>query len=164
MEELLKNKKVIVICLFLIILVFVIYLISTNDNDIKESNTEDYQYLKRYNSNEYVPVYFTEEDVVKKYLNEYKNNMLYDVEEAYNSLNKEYREIKFKNLDGYKKYISDFISTFTYSMEVEKYAISYVNSNKLFNIYDNSGNQYIFKEISIMNYEIYLDEYTVEIK
>ena len=136
-----------------------------NSNDIlKEGNTEGFSYLKKYGSNEYVPVYVTEEDMVKKYLNDYKNNILNDIEEAYNSLNKEYREKRFGSLDKYQKYVNNFITMSTYSMEVDKYSVSSMSGDKIFNIYDKSGNQYIIREKSIMNYEVYLDEYTVVIK
>lgn len=165
MEHLYKNKKIIFICIGLILITFIIYLFVINKEEVlNESNTENYNYLKNYSSNEYVPVYVTEEDMAKKYLNDYKNNILTDIEEAYNSLNKEYREKRFGNLEKYKEYINDFISLSTYSMEVDKYSISSIGGDKVFNIYDKSGNQYIIREKSIMNYEVYLDEYTIEIK
>lgn len=165
MEHLYKNKKIIFICIGLILITFIIYLFVINKEEVlNESNTENYNYLKNYSSNEYVPVYVTEEDMAKKYLNDYKNNILTDIEEAYNSLNKEYREKRFGNLEKYKEYINDFISLSTYFMEVDKYSISSIGGDKVFNIYDKSGNQYIIREKSIMNYEVYLDEYTIEIK
>lgn len=164
MENILKNKKIIFICIGLLLVTFIIYLFTINDNDILNETIEDYTYLKNYSSNEYVPVYVTEEDMAKKYLNDYKNNILNDVEEAYNSLNKEYREKRFGSLDKYKEYINDFITMSTYSMEVDKYSVSSMSGDKVFNIYDKSGNQYIIREKSIMNYEVYLDEYTVVIK
>lgn len=165
MENIKNNKKVIFICVILIILTMVIYfIISHGDKENIKSNLEDNSYLKKYNSNEYIPVYITEEDIIKKYLNEFKNNMLYDIEEAYNSLNKEYREKRFSNLEGYKEYLNKVISLSTYSMSIEKYSVDRINGYKVFNVYDDSGYQYIIKEISIMNYEVYLDQYTVEIK
>ena len=164
MDNILKNKKIIFVCVGLLLVTFIIYLFTINDKDILNETTEDYTYLKNYNSNEYVPVYVTEEDMAKKYLNDYKNNILNDVEEAYNSLNKEYREKRFGSLDKYKEYVNNFITLSTYSMEVDKYSISSMSGDKVFNIYDKSGNQYIIREKSIMNYEVYLDEYTVVIK
>ena len=165
MENLLRNKKIILICIVLLLAIFIVYLFKLNSNDIlKEGNTEGFSYLKKYGSNEYVPVYVTEEDMVKKYLNDYKNNILNDIEEAYNSLNKEYREKRFGSLDKYQKYVNNFITMSTYSMEVDKYSVSSMSGDKVFNIYDKSGNQYIIREKSIMNYEVYLDEYTVVIK
>ena len=164
MENILKNKRIIIVCITLLLITFIIYLFVINDKDISNDTIEDYTYLKNYSSNEYVPVYVTEEDMVKKYLNDYKNNMLNDVEVAYNSLNKEYRDKRFGSLDKYKEYVNNSISISTYSMEVDKYSVSSMSGDKVFNIYDKSGNQYIIREKSIMNYEVYLDEYTVVIK
>ena len=164
MENIIKNKRIIFICIGLLLVTFIIYLFTIKDKDILNETTEDYTYLKNYSSNEYVPVYVTEEDMAKKYLNDYKNNILNDVEEAYNSLNKEYREKRFGSLDKYKEYVNNFITISTYSMEVDKYSVSSMSGDKVFNIYDKSGNQYIIREKSIMNYEVYLDEYTVVIK
>ena len=164
MENILKNRKIILICICLLLIMFIIYLFSINKRNVFNETVEDYNYLKKYSSNEYVPVYVTEEDMVKKYLNDYKNNMLTDVEEAYNSLNKEYREKRFGSLEKYKEYVNNFITMSTYSMEVDKYSVSSMSGDKVFNIYDKSGNQYIIREKSIMNYEVYLDEYSVVIK
>ena len=164
MENLYKNKKIIVICVMLIVVVLIIIILGNKKNNVVVDNTEGYNYLKKYGSNEYVPIYVTEEDMAKKYLNDYKNNMLSDIEEAYYSLNKEYREKKFINLDGYKEYIKNSTTLALYSMEVDKYNIITVDGYKAFNIFDKSGNQYIFKEISIMNYEVYLDDYTIKLK
>jgi len=164
-ENLKNNKKVIIICVVLLLVTILLYLLFTKkEKENIKSNIENYTYLKKYNSNQYVPVYITEEDIAKKYLNEYKNNMLYDIEEAYNSLNKEYREKRFNDIKGYKEYLNNIISLSTYSMSIDKYSIDRINGFKVFNIYDESGYQYIIKEISIMNYEVYLDQYTVEIK
>lgn len=164
MENILKNKKIILVCIALLLVTFLIYLFSINNSNILNETVEDYNYLKKYSSNEYVPVYVTEEDMAKKYLNDYKNNILNDVEEAYDSLNIEYREKRFGSLDKYQEYINNFITMSTYSMEVDKYSVSSMSGDKIFNIYDKSGNQYIIREKSIMNYEVYLDEYTVVIK
>ena len=164
MENILKNKKIILVCIVLLLVTILIYLFSINRNNVLNETVEDYTYLKNYSSNEYVPVYVTEEDMAKKYLNDYKNNMLNDEEVAYNSLNKEYRDKRFGSLNKYKEYVNNSISISTYSMEVDKYSVSSLSGDKIFNIYDKSGNQYIIREKSIMNYEVYLDEYTVVIK
>lgn len=164
MENILKNKKIIFVCIGLLLVTFIIYLFTINDNDILNETIEDYNYLKKYSSNEYVPVYVTEENMVKKYLNDYKNNMIFNIDEAFNSLNKEYREKRFVDLNGYREYVDSIISLSSYSMEVDKYSVTGINGHKVFNIYDKSGNQYIIKEISIMNYEVYLDEYTITIE
>lgn len=163
MENMKKNKKIIFLCVILVVFVFILLILNKINNTVANS-TEDFNYIKKYKSNEYVPLYITEEDMVKKYLNDYKNNMLSDIEEAYYSLNKEYREKKFINIDGYKEYVKKSITLSTYSLEVDKYSVISVDGFKAFNVYDKSGNQYIFKEISIMDYEVYLDDYTIKLK
>ena len=160
-----KNKKTVTVCLLLIVIVFLIFLINLlKQKVIVNDKSENYTYLKKYDCNQFIPVYVTEEDMVKKYLKEYKNNMLFDVNEAWNNLNKEYRELKFGTKERYIDYVESFLSISTLSMEVDKYSVSNVYGKKVFNVYDKSGNQYIIKENSIMNYEIYLDNETVKIK
>ena len=39
-----------------------------------------------------------------------------------------------------------------------------LNGNKIFDILGTDGNRYIIKELSIMNYEVYLDNYTTTIE
>lgn len=167
MDNLKNNKKTIIFCLILIIIFGILYYYINNKDKYTFEKNENYRsYLKieRYDANEYIPVYMTEEDIVKKYLNDYKNNMIYDINESYNMLNKEYREKRFGSLDSYKEYVDRIMSTATYSMEVDKYSVTKSNGMKIFNIYDTSGYQYIIKEKSIMDIEIFLDEKTVKIK
>ena len=164
MANLLKNRKTIFVCIILVLLVFLVYILSIVDTSNTDySRDEGISYLKNYGVNEYIPVYVEEADVVIKYFNNYKNIMIRDVELAYNLLNKEYREEKYGNLENFKKYVNNLIRVTTYSMEVDVYKTIYSNGNKYFDVYDKDGNHYIFKEKSIMDYEVYLDNYTVEI-
>ncbi len=162
MDELKKNYKLIIVCLIIIISIPVIYLVFNYNDSLEKASVSDDK--KTYDAQEYLPILVKEEDVVKIYMNEYKNNMIFDSNEAYNSLNKEYRDKKFGSYEKYKEYLDEFISDSTYSLEVDSYSVNNINGFKVFNIYDKDGNQYIFKEISIMNYEVYLDPYSVEIK
>lgn len=164
MAELKRNKKLIVVCIILVLIVSSIVLLKNKDIIANNKLHSVGDYITKYEANEYLPVMINNEDIVKIYLNNYKNNILTDISAAYNLLNKEYREKKFGNIDKFKEYIKNFISLSTYTMEVDKYSISSVGGDKLFNIYDKSGNQYIIREKSIMDYEVYLDEYTVSIK
>ena len=90
--------------------------------------------------------------------------MNYNTEEAYNMLNKAYREKRFGDYESYKEYVDNIMSNSMYSMEVEKYSVTVKSGKKIFNIYDKSGYQYIIKENSIMDYEVFLDEFTIVIK
>lgn len=165
MENFKNNKKVIFICLVLIILVVLIALV-VDRLKFKENSAfvESEKEITRYEANQYIPVYMTDENIAIKYLNDFKNLVLTDINEAYNVLNKTYRTIKFKDIDDFNTYINDLDGALFYSLKVDKYVIKNINGYKYFDIYASDGNRYIFKELSIMNYEVYLDEYTIEIE
>ena len=167
MNNLNVNRKIVVVCVLLIIIFsFLLYYTKTENKVINEENDNyrNYTRIEKYEANQYIPVYMTESDVVKKYFNDYKNNVIYNPTEAYNMLNKDYREKRFGNYDSYKEYLDENMSSALYSMEVAMYSVTIINNKKFFNVYDKSDFQYIIKENSIMDYEIYLDENTVEIK
>ncbi len=165
MENILKNKKIIFICVIIIFIFTLIYYLVSNDYFDKENNTnEEYTYLKNYSANEFIPIYMTESDIVSKYLNDFKNNMINNINEAYNSLNENYRNAKFGSLENFISYVDDYMSLALYSLEVDRYSVSTIDGYKYFRIYDKNDKYYIFKEISIMDYEVYLDDYTVELK
>lgn len=166
MDNLLKNKKTIMFCVFMLIISIFIYIVVNRDDKVElfYESDNNLTYLKNYKVNEYIPVYIEEADIVIKYLNDFKNSMINDIETSYNLLNKRYREKRFGILDNYEKYINSILSTSTFTMEVDAYKVIRDGNYKYFDVYDVNGNHYIFKEISIMNYEVFLDNYTVEIK
>lgn len=160
------NKKIIYICIT-IILVFVggyyfIDLYKKNTSEVILDNLDEE--IKSYEANEYIPVYMTEEEMMKKYLTDFKNIMISNPSEAYNLLNEEYRIYKYGSVDNFISYINEIKSVAFYQLSVDKYDVKYVNGTKVFDILGTDGNRYIIKEISIMNYEVYLDNYTVTIK
>ena len=79
-------------------------------------------------------------------------------------MNKDYREKRFNNYDNFLSYLDNNVTEYTYSLGIDKYSVSSINGKKVYNVIANNKNQFIFKENSIMNYEVYLDDYTVEIK
>lgn len=166
MDNLLKNKKTIMFCVFMLIISVFIYIVVNRDDKVEllYESDNNLTYLKNYKVNEYIPVYIEEADMVIKYLNDFKNSMINNVEYSYNLLNKKYREKRFGSLDNYVKYINNILSTSTFTMEVDVYKVIRDGKYKYFDVYDINGNHYIFKELSIMNYEVFLDNYTVEIK
>lgn len=164
MDEIKNNKKTIIICIILIIVIPIIYLLLNLFNKNKNNNTYYAKDINKYDSNQYMYIVVDEDDVVKIYLNEFINQILYSKEDAYNSLNQEYRDKRFGSYENFAKYLDDYITNSTYSTVIDRYSKNQINGKKVFNIYDKTGNQYIIKENSIMNYEVYLDEYTVIIK
>jgi len=165
MKDLIENKKIVIFCIFIFIVAFIL-IISTNNtsksNGESISDNRDIE-ITHYDANQYIPVYIDEEDIINKYLNEFKNLVVYDVNEAYNVLNSKYRNLKFGNIDNFKSYVNNLMGLTFYNIKIDKYIVKNIDGYKYFDISATDGNRYIFKEISIMNYEVYLDNYTVDI-
>ncbi len=164
MNDLKYNKKIIVVCLSLVFIVILIVILS-NYNFGEDKNIDNEFGIKdHYDINEINYLYISTEDVIRKYFNDYKNILINNKEEAYNLLNKDYREKRFNNYDNFLSYLDNNVTEYTYSLGIDKYSVSSINGKKVYNVIANNKNQFIFKENSIMNYEVYLDDYTVEIK
>ena len=98
--------------------------------------------------------------MAKIYLNDYIHNMFYDVEKAYNLLDEEYRLEKFGSLDNFKIYVNNLeYSTYVLSRYYKKDTNGYI----IFGVYDKNGNFFAFKTKGVLQYTVYLDDYTVEI-
>ena len=127
---------------------------------IKNDSLEYEEYLKDYQVNEYIATYVSDEDMAKIYLNDYIHNMYYDLETAYNSLDREYRDKKFGNINNYRNYIATMnYSTYNVVTYYKKEYMGYI----IFGVYDQNGNFFAFKTKGVMQYSVFLDEDTVEI-
>ena len=104
---------------------------------------------KTYDVNEYNLVNINDRQLAAIYLNDYRNYLKNNIDQAYELLNEEYRSKKFNN--------SININT----MSVEKYNIS--DDKKIIDVYISDNDRFIFKIKSILEYEVYLDDTTVEI-
>lgn len=165
MDNLIKNKKIVIACLIIIIISISIYFIIDNKEYFnKEPLVYEKDIIEKYDANTYIPVYVTDNDMANKYLNDYKNLLLNDINKAYNILNKEYRETKYNDENIFNEYINNKKSVAFYKMTVKEYSVFTKNGYKFYYIITSSDDKFIFKELSIMNYEVYLDDYTVELK
>ena len=113
---------------------------------------------KTYDVNEYNLVNIKDRQLAAIYLNDYRNYLKNNIDQAYELLNEEYRSKKFNNIQEFKDYINSInINT----MSVEKYNIS--DDKKIIDVYISDNDRFIFKIKSILEYEVYLDDTTVEI-
>lgn len=113
---------------------------------------------KTYDVNEYNLVNITDRQLAAIYLNDYRNYLKNNIDQAYELLNEEYRSKKFNNIQEFKDYINSInINT----MSVEKYNIS--DDKKIIDVYISDNDRFIFKIKNILEYEVYLDDTTVEI-
>ena len=156
-----KNKPEVrnIIIFVAIIAVFSLaYIIIDKVTNKEEGNYEEY--LKNYEVNEYIPVYISDDEMVKIYLNDYVYTMYSDIEKAYNLLDEDYRTQKFGDITNYQNYVNSLTySTYT----LDSYYIDSKEGYKIFGVYDTNGNVFIFKTKGVMQYTVYLDDYTVEI-
>ena len=119
------------------------YSINENDNNYYTSNAYDDGYISNY------------------YFNMYKENLQFNVENIYNSMEKEYREKRFGTLQNYKEYVTKNYKELLkcnlnqYVTETEDNFTNYICKDQL-------GNYYIFKETNIGEYTLTLDTYTLK--
>ena len=163
-KSILKSKfLVILIGLFVIVLSF--YLLReffASREKYTESYLQEEDYImvpKVYGVNEYSVTEISDQDMTMIYLNDYIYNVNNNIETAYNLLNEEYRLKKFGDIEGYKNYIDSI----NYAVTLSSYSLSSKAGNDIYTAYDKNGNMYIFKTNGVMQYEVYLDDYTVEI-
>ena len=161
MDNFKKYGKVTTLCILIILSAYFlcnyIFLKNDNDNDKKEDTNI-------YEANQYKPIKITDEDMANKYLNDFKNTVLSNKDEAYKLLNKDYRETKFQNIEEFYTYINNLQSMSFYSLKVDKYEIKTINNKKIFYILGSDGNMYYIKENHIMDYEVYLDNYIAKLQ
>ena len=163
MNELKNNKNIIFVCIMLVIITLIILNIPKKSKDISPSSNIVNE-TKKYEANTFIPVYVTESDIVNKYLNDYKNLLFSNLEEAYQLLNIDYRNAKFDSYEEFKEYVDDRKSIMFSKMIVDEFTIFNNDGYKFYYVKTNSEDTFIFKEISIMNYEVYLDNYSIEMK
>ena len=113
---------------------------------------------KTYDVNEYNLVNITDRQLAAIYLNDYRNYLKNNIDQAYELLNEEYRSKKFNNIEEFKTYINTININ---NMSVEKYNIS--DDKKIIDVYISDNDRFIFKIKNILEYEVYLDDTTVEI-
>lgn len=155
-----KNKPILGFVLVLIIILVLTGIYTLIFQLMKPKNIYEPTYLKNYKVNEYIPTYVSDEDMAKIYLNDYIHNMYYDVEMAYNSLDEEYRNKRFGSIEKYKEYINT-LNYKTYNLA------TYYKTTKdgyiIFGVRDENFNLFVFKTKGVMQYKVYLDDFTVEI-
>ena len=93
----------------------------------------------------------------------YRQEVLYNAELTYNSLDKDYKEKKFENLEEFKTYAKNNIRKHVV-MTVDKYQKEQAENYTQYTLLDTKGNYYIFRETAPMQYTLILDTYTIDIQ
>lgn len=156
MREDSKFSKIILVIIIMgaiLSLVYIPKIINKKSTDIDKY----YDEIKDYGVNEYIPVMVNDEQMSRKYLNDFKNMLIYDLNGSYELIDYDYRNERFSSIDEYKNFISSLdLSRMT---ELDKWATYEVNGYKYYDLYDKIGNRFIFKTNGVMQYEVLFDDY-----
>jgi hypothetical protein len=124
-------------------------IIKTNVKSIEKNNNNVFEYSN-----------ITDEQMAKNYFYDYKNNLINNIDETYDSLEDEYKKERFGNLESYKKYIFENQEEFK-NITIKKYLINNYDGYTEYVCQDQYENVYIFKAIAVMDYTLLLDNYTI---
>lgn len=131
----------------------------------------------------------SEDEVIKEYFKDYIQKALYYPQEAYSSLNLEYSKKRFGSFEKYQEYLKenrekletldiysiksreDFSNAEEYKnyminlsiKDLRKYQAKMYDDYTEYTCIDDYGDYYIFKVKGAMQYEVYLDNYTIDL-
>lgn len=121
----------------------------------------DIESIENREDNTYKYELIQDEDICQEYLLNYKYNMLYNAEYAYELIDEEYKEKRFPSLSDFQSYIQENRQKIQNTTLVE-YLVEQKDKYKQYTCLDNYGNYYIFNATAAMKYTVLLDNYTVE--
>ena len=111
--------------------------------------------------NEYTENEIDIETMANIYFVTYKSEILNNIENAYNLLETEYSYKRFPDYTKFIQYINNNIEEIK-KAKLVKYTISNYDNYTIYECIDQYNNYYIFEERAIMQYEVMLDDYTID--
>lgn len=123
---------------------------------------KDIEQIERNDNNVYTYIRMTTEDVLRKYVDDYKNKVLNDIEGAFGVIQKEYREARFSSLSEFEKYLENNKQKIM-RLTPMKYKIDETEEYTQYTILDQNEDYYIFRETGVMEYRVILDTYTIDL-
>ena len=153
-------SNVIIVIIVIILILSIVYLPKIIKKDYGNVNSDKYfEEIKNYGVNEYIPTMVDDEQMSRKYLNDFKNALVNDLDASYNLLDHDYRNEIFGSVSEYKKYLSSL--DLTRMTELDKWATYDKNGYKYYDLYDKNGNRFIFKTKGVMQYEVLFEDYDI---
>lgn len=139
--------------------------VSEKYSDIQLGSNIDIQMNEKIEKNEY-NIYgyknISDEDYAVNLFNKYKDEVIYSPQLAYATLNEEYRNKRFGTLDDFQEYAKNNVRKHTI-MKISQYKKTQTDDYTQYVCIDQNGNEYIFRETSVMNYTLILDTYTIDL-
>lgn len=130
--------------------------------DVGNSVTFKYNEIQDNLYNKFAFKNITDQEMSIYYMNEIKNNIVYDIENSYTKLDETYRKKRFTNLEEYKKYVNKNITNI-YSSKLQKFQINEYKGYNQYVCVDQNEKYYIINEINPGQYTIILDTYTIDL-
>lgn len=127
------------------------------DNELEGKDNKEVKNIEENKYNKFT--YMSVSDMTKAItiFNDYSEAMKDDPKKAYNMLNEEYKKKKFGSFEEYIKYIENRGNNFILS----EYSVNEKSDYTDYSCIDQNGNKYFFREKSVMNYEVMLDNYVI---
>ena len=148
-----KNNKIIIVGI-IILTIISIYLFF-NSTTIKNNNSAKLE------DNQVIYKNISESDIPEIYFSDFIETIKINRESAYDLLDDDYKvKITF---DEFDLLLDEVEEKNEFEIKLVSYKVIKNDNYKLFYVKDEDDNVYVFKEKSIMNYTVYLDENSVEI-
>lgn len=112
----------------------------------------------QYNTYKTTPI--SKNSTAERYFNIFTEYLKYDLQKSYEILDNEYKQNKFGNVNEYIKYIK---SNNLQESGLKSYKVYTYNDCTQYICIDNNDNYYIFNENGIMNFNVILDTYTINL-
>ena len=118
--------------------------------------------IEPYLDNQIIHKKVLDKDIAQIYFNDFMEMTIIDRTEAYNMLDDNYKN-KLGSFENFEELLNQYEENDYYNVKLKSFRVINKNGYKYYYIIDNNDRVYVFKEKSIMNYTVYLDEKSVEI-
>ena len=158
-----KIIKLIIILIIIVILISTtIFLIKKDRNKLPEevdvTEPEDIITIEANEYNSFNSNSIAENKKVIYIFNDFKQRELYNLEQAYEALNEEYKKARFNGIKDFEKFINENRKQIK-EADVYSYKINNYDEYTEYIILDQFDNYYAFKETSVLNYSVKLDDF-----
>lgn len=141
---------------------FLIQELNDSYNDINQIDLEtNIQEIRNNGRNTFEFITISDEDMCRKYLEQFSKLELENAEEAYELLEKEYKEERFPTFEDYEEYIEENRKNIE-NRVLSKYSVDHYEDYTGYVLVDTYNNYYTIDATSVMNYTIKLDNYTIK--
>lgn len=140
---------------------YILQTISKNEyNNMKELNQDDSVDITEGTYNVYDYEYVNDVKQMEIYLANFAFQVFNNTEKSYELLNEDYRNKRFGDINKYVDFLNEKINQFQ-NIKITQYNVYEENGDKVYIGTDENGNYYHIKEKAYMDYELILDNYTM---